>query len=68
MSGRSAVAVGFDPFTKWDLTDEIRSASGVDLRGRFRLWLYQSPATQAAPAPSAGDWLHRVELALPAGP
>jgi hypothetical protein len=58
----------FDPFTTWDLADEIRSASGVDVRERFRLWLYQSPATQAAPAPSAGDWLHRVELALPAGP
>ena len=58
----------FDPFTTWDLADEIRSASGVDLRERFRLWLYQSSATQAAPAPSAGDWLHRVDLALPAGP
>ena len=57
----------FDPFTTWDLADEIRSSSGVDVREQFRLWLYQSPATQAAaPAPSAWDWLHRVDLALPA--
>ena len=57
----------FDPFTTWDLADEIRSSSGVDVRERFRLWLYQSPAAQAAaPAPSAWDWLHRVDPALPA--
>ncbi|HYN03553.1 MAG TPA: hypothetical protein VE359_13980 [Vicinamibacteria bacterium] len=57
----------FDPFTTWDLADEIQASSGVDVRERFRLWLYQSPATQAAaPAPSAWDWLHQVDLTLPA--
>jgi len=59
----------FDPFTTWDLADEIQSSSGRDVRERFRLWLYQSPGAQAAtPAASAWDWLHRVDLALPAGP
>jgi predicted small lipoprotein YifL len=58
----------FDPFTTWDLADEIRAASGVDVRERFRLWLYSSPASQAgAPAASAWDWLHRVDTALPGG-
>jgi hypothetical protein len=59
----------FDPFTTWDLADEIQASGGVDVRERFRLWLYQSPAAQtAAPAPSAWDWLHEVDLTLPAGP
>jgi hypothetical protein len=58
----------FDPFTTWDLADEIRRASGLDFRERFGLWLYQSPgAGAAAPAPSAWEWLHRVDVALPAG-
>jgi hypothetical protein len=59
----------FDPFTTWDLADEIRASTGVDVRERFRLWLYQSPGAQAAaPAPSAWDWLHEVDPALPPGP
>jgi hypothetical protein len=58
----------FDPFTTWDLADEIQSWSGLDVRERFRLWLYISPGAQAAaPAPSAWDWLDRVDTALPAG-
>jgi hypothetical protein len=57
----------FDPFTTWDLADEIQAWGGVDVRERFRLWLYQAPGAQAAaPAPSAGDWLHRVDTTLPA--
>ena len=59
----------FDPFTTWDLADEIQASGGVDVRERFRLWLYQSPAARTAgPAPSAWDWLHEVDLTLPAGP
>jgi hypothetical protein len=59
----------FDPFTTWDLADEVQAWSGADVRERFRLWLYSSPGAQAAlPAPSAGDWLHRVDAALPAEP
>jgi hypothetical protein len=59
----------FDPLTTWDLADEIQAASGVDVRDRFRLWLYQSPGAQsAAPAPSAWDWLHQVDPTLPARP
>jgi hypothetical protein len=58
----------FDPFTTWDLADEIRASTGVDVRERFRLWLYQSPGAQAAaPGASAWDWLHEVDLTLPAG-
>ena len=57
----------FDPFTTWDLADEIQASSGLDVRERFRLWLYQSPGAQAAAQPpSASDWLHRVDVALPA--
>jgi aminopeptidase N len=56
----------FDPLTTWDLADEIRSFSGADVRERFRQWLYQPPSGQAAAAaPSAGEWLHRVDMALP---
>ena len=59
----------FDPFTTWELADEIQASSGLDVRERFRLWLYQSPGAQAAAQPpSAWDWLHRVDVALPAGP
>jgi hypothetical protein len=59
----------FDPFTTWDLADEIQAWSGRDVRERFRLWLYETPGTQAAaPAPSAFDWLHRVDVTLPAVP
>jgi hypothetical protein len=59
----------FDPFTTWDLADEIQAATGLDVHERFRLWLYQSPgARAAAPASSAGDWLHEVDVALPSGP
>ena len=57
----------FDPFTTWDLADEIEAWNGLDVRERFGLWLYQSPRAQAAaPAPSAWDWLHQVDLSLPA--
>jgi hypothetical protein len=59
----------FDPFTTWDLADEVQAASGVDYRGSFGLWLYQSPgAPAAASSPSAWDWLHEVDVALPAEP
>jgi hypothetical protein len=59
----------FDPFTTWELADEIQASSGLDVRERFRLWLYQSPGAQAAAQPpSAWDWLHQVDVALPAGP
>jgi hypothetical protein len=58
----------FDPFTTWDLADEIQRESDLDVHERFRLWLYQSPAAgAAAPPPSAWEWLHRVDVALPAG-
>jgi aminopeptidase N len=56
----------FDPLTTWDLADEIRAWGDVDVHERFRLWLYQPPgAGAAAPAPSAWEWLHRVDMALP---
>jgi len=56
----------FDPFTTWDLADEIRASSDVDVRERFRLWLYTPAGAQAAaPGPSAWDWLHRVDTTLP---
>jgi hypothetical protein len=43
-----------------------RAASGLDVRERFRLWLYTSPGAQAAAsAPSPWDWLHRVDTTLP---
>lgn len=38
----------------------------LDMRDRGRLWLCTSAATAAAPAPSACDWLHEVDTALPA--
>jgi hypothetical protein len=57
----------FDPFTTWDLADEIQAWSGASLHDRFRLWLYQSPAGQATvPARSAWEWLHQVDATLPA--
>ena len=56
----------FDPLTTWDLADKIQAWSGQDFRERFRLWLYTSPGAQAAaPAPSAWEWLHRVDVTLP---
>jgi hypothetical protein len=56
----------FDPFTTWDLVDEIRAWSGQDFRDRFLLWLYTSGGTRArTPAPSAWDWLHEVDTTLP---
>jgi hypothetical protein len=56
----------FDPFTTWDLADEIQSRSGFDVHERFRLWLYSPPEAQAmAPSPSASEWLHHVDMALP---
>jgi hypothetical protein len=57
----------FAPFTTWDLADEVQAWSGSDFHERFRLWLYQAPGAQAATrGPSAGDWLHQVDLRLPA--
>jgi hypothetical protein len=57
----------FDPFTTWDLADEIQAWDGSDVHERFRLWLYQAPGAQAAaPPPAAWDWLHQVNMALPA--
>jgi hypothetical protein len=58
----------FDPFTTWDLSDEIRADSGLDVHERFRLWLYQSAGATRAAAPSPWDWLHEVDVALPAEP
>lgn len=56
----------FDPFTTWDLADEVQAWSGSDFHERFRLWLFQAPGVQAdTHGPSAWDWLHRVDLALP---
>jgi hypothetical protein len=58
----------FDPFTTWDLADEIEAWSGRPFRERFRLWLYTSPAVQAMVPPTPDrDWLHEVDLALPSG-
>jgi hypothetical protein len=54
----------FDPFTTWDLVDEIRASSGADFRERFRQWLYQGPSPAAAAA-SPHDWLHRVDTTMP---
>ncbi len=54
----------FDPFTTWQLADEIQAWSGVSFHGRFRSWLYQGPEAQAA-ARSEWDWLHRVDMSLP---
>jgi hypothetical protein len=57
----------FDPFTTWQLADEIEAESGLAIHQPFRLWLYQSPGAARAPAPSAWDWLHQVDVALPTG-
>jgi len=59
----------FDPFTTWDLADEIQAWGGSDVHERFRRWLYPAPGAQAAaPPPSPWDWLHQVDTALPAEP
>ena len=56
----------FDPFTTWELADEIQAWGGSDVHERFRLWLYQAPgALAAAPPPTPWDWLHQVDMALP---
>jgi hypothetical protein len=55
----------FDPFTTWDLADEIQGSTGLDVHERFRRWLYQPAGAQGAAAPSAWDWLHRVDPTLP---
>jgi hypothetical protein len=56
----------FDPISTWDLADEIQGSTGLDVHSRFRLWLYQPPGAVAqAPASSAWDWLHQVDLELP---
>jgi aminopeptidase N len=57
----------FDPFTTWDLADEIQAWGGLDVHGRFRTWLYAPPGPlAAAPAPRAWDWLPRVDMTMPA--
>ena len=59
----------FDPFTTWDLADEIRSRERRrPARAVPALAVPVTGHPGGHPAPSAGDWLHRVELALPAGP
>lgn len=57
----------FDPFTTWDLADEIQASSGLDVHERFRLWLYQSAGAAGPATPSAWEWLHRVDTTLPDG-
>jgi hypothetical protein len=56
----------FDPFTTWDLADEIRAWGGLDVRARFQLWLYSSPQVPSMVSrPSPWEWLHHVNMALP---
>jgi hypothetical protein len=61
----------FDPFTTWDLVDEIRAWGGQDFEDRFRLWLYTSPGAARAATPATAhsprDWLHEVDTTLPCG-
>jgi hypothetical protein len=54
----------FDPFTTWDLAEEIRAFSRADLRERFQLWLYSGGAPGAA-AESPYAWLHEVDATPP---
>ena len=54
----------FQPFTTWQLADELQAWSGVSFHDRFRLWLYQGPEA-AATRTSPYDWLHRVDMTLP---
>lgn len=54
----------FQPFTTWQLADELQTWGGVSFHERFRLWLYQGPEAVAARS-SPHDWLHRVDLTLP---
>jgi hypothetical protein len=56
----------FDPFTTWDLADELAVAGAPDVRERFARWLYAPPvAAPTAVRPSPYDWLHRVDLTPP---
>jgi hypothetical protein len=56
----------FDPFTTWDLADEIQAWGGLDVHERFRLWLYTSAEAQSrTPQRSTWEWLHSVDTALP---
>ena len=56
----------FDPFTTWDLADEIRAWSGLDVHGRFQSWLYSPPQARSMVLPSSPwEWLHHVDMALP---
>jgi hypothetical protein len=57
-------ARSFQPFTTWQLADELRAWSGVSFHDRFQLWLYQGPEAAAARA-SPYEWLHRVDMTLP---
>jgi hypothetical protein len=57
----------FQPFTTWQLADEIQAWSGISFHDRFRLWLYQGPEAAAARR-SPHDWLHRVDMSLPRTP
>jgi aminopeptidase N len=54
----------FQPFTTWQLADELQAWSGVSFHDRFRSWLYQGPEA-AATRTSPYDWLHRVDMTLP---
>jgi hypothetical protein len=54
----------FQPFTTWQLADELQAWSGVSFHDRFRLWLYQGPEAAAART-SPYDWLHQVDTTLP---
>jgi aminopeptidase N len=58
----------FDPFTTWDLADELQAAGGRDVRERFGRWLYLAAAARGAsarPGRSPYDWMHEVDLTLP---
>ena len=58
----------FDPFTTWDLADELQAAGGVDVRERFGRWLYLAAAARGASAQSGRSrygWMHEVDFTLP---
>lgn len=60
----------FAPFTTWQFLDYLEDYAGVDMRDRFRTWLYYNSNTvQTDQVDSAADLyyreLHRVDLTPP---